>query len=77
MKIPEALKKALLEGCRIILIAIIPLVVDGLNRGSVDYRLLAVTAAITALRFVDKLLHEIGKEQGKDGWLRTKGLTGF
>ncbi len=27
--------------------------------------------------FVDKLLHEWGKEVGKEGWLGTKGLTGF
>lgn len=27
--------------------------------------------------FVDKLLHEAGKLHGKEGWLGTKGLTGF
>lgn len=27
--------------------------------------------------FIDKFLHEWGKEVGKEGWLGIKGLTGF
>ena len=67
--------KALKEAGRIILIAIIPLVIDGLNRNAINVRAIIILAAITFLRFVDKLLHEEGKLR-KNETLK-EGLTRF
>jgi hypothetical protein len=72
---PEALKKALLEGLRVIVIAILPILISSIESGMVDFRLLAMTGSVAFLRFVDKWIHEIGKESGDD---RLKlGLTRF
>lgn len=70
-----AIQKALLEGLRIVAISVIPIIIDGLSNGVVDLRLVAITGAITALRFIDKLLHELGKETESE--VLVKGLTRF
>ena len=71
----EPIKKALLESLRIVVLAILPIIVAGIESGMVDFRLIAVTGGLAFLRFIDKLLHEMGKESGDDGM--KMGLTRF
>ena len=70
-----ALIEAIKEGLRIVVISIIPILIDGFTRGEIDIRLVGITAAITALRALDKWLHETGKETGNESL--EKGLTRF
>ena len=71
----EALKKVALEGLRVVVLAVIPVVILGLEQGNLDWRLVALTGLIAGLRFVDKLLHEMGKESGDERLVT--GLTRF
>lgn len=70
-----ALKKAALEMLRLVALAIIPILIIQLTDWSFDYRALFVAGVIAALRFIDKYLHEKGKESGSE--MLTKGLTRF
>lgn len=56
-QISDALKEALKEGLRVVVLAIIPLLADSLGKGAVDWQLVLVTGAIALLRFVDSWLH--------------------
>lgn len=71
----EAIKKASLEGLRVVVLSIIPVIILGLEQGNLDWRLVALTGVIAGLRFVDKLLHEMGKESGDERLVT--GLTRF
>ena len=71
----QAILEALKEFLRVSVLAVIPVAVDGLTRGQLDLRLLGITAAVAGLRFIDKLLHELGKESENDSL--SKGLTRF
>lgn len=70
----EAVKEAL----RVTLMAIIPIILMGIDpQGKViniDWFLVQFTAIVVLLRFVDSWLHNRTDE---DGWLKRKGLTGF
>lgn len=70
-----AVRKAVLEAMRVMVLAAIPVLIDGLSSGLIDWRLVGVTVAVAGLRFLDKLLHEYGKEAGDDRLV--KGLTRF
>lgn len=70
-----ALVESAKEFMRVIVLAAIPLLIDGLSAGVVDWRLVGITAAIAGLRFLDKLLHEYGKET--DNKRLVRGLTQF
>lgn len=76
----NALIEAAKEGLRVVVLAIIPVLIIGLENG-MDWRLVWVTGAIAGLRFVDKYLHESSKEAPIDerntGLLGERGLTGF
>jgi hypothetical protein len=63
----EGLKQA----GRVALIAVIPLVIAGLQAGSVDWKAVAIAAGIAFLAGIDKWLHKA--ETGIGG----NGLTGF
>lgn len=67
--IVETLKELLRTG----LIAIIPVVIDGLSAGSVDWRLAGTAGLIAVLRAFDKMLHEYGKSTNT----KIQGLVGF
>lgn len=69
MKMNESLKKAIKEALRIVVIAIIPIIIDGINKGEISPLLVGSAAAIALLRFIDKLLHETG--------IAEKGITRF
>lgn len=71
----KPLKEAILEALRLMVLSIIPITIAGLETGSVDLQLIGVTAAITLLRFIDKLLHSLGKEKGNEKM--SKGLVRF
>lgn len=71
----QPLVEALKEGGRIAAISAIPLIIDGLNRGSVDWRAIVVVVAVTILKSIDKFLHLTGKVEGNDSL--TAGLTRF
>lgn len=77
----EVLKEALKSGLRTVVLAVIPVLVDSLRRGSVDFGVIGVTALISALLFIDSYLHEsnkaLPKKEQNDGLLGKKGLTGF
>jgi len=63
------------ELARVAVLAVIPLLIEMLNSGEINWKTLGVVALIAVLRAVDKLLHETGKIQ-KDENL-TLGLTRF
>lgn len=71
----ETVKKAGIEALRVIVLAVIPVLISGLQENTVDMRVIGVVALIAFLRFVDKLLHEQGKILG-DSHI-SKGLTRF
>lgn len=48
------------EFVRTALLAAIPVVIDGLTAGAVDWRMAGIAALIAALRALDKLLHVSG-----------------
>ncbi len=50
--------ETLKEFLRVAIIAAIPVLIDGLTAGLVDWRLAGIAAAIAALRALDKFLHE-------------------
>jgi hypothetical protein len=50
--------ETLKEFLRIVLIAVIPVVIDGLQTGVVNWQIIAVAAGVAALRALDKFLHE-------------------
>lgn len=71
----KPLTEALKEGARIVLIAIIPLIIVGLEKGSLDWKSIGVVAFITALRTIDKFLHIEGKVENNAKLIG--GLTRF
>lgn len=77
--ISDNVKNAVVEGIkeagRVFLVAVLPLLIDMLNKGSVDWRLLGITGVIAVLKMIDKYLYTYGKATGKDSI--KKGLTRF
>lgn len=67
--------KSLLELGRISVLAAIPVIIDGLLKGVVDWRLVGISAIIAFLKALDKFLHELGIETKND--TLTLGLTRF
>lgn len=54
----DAIVEGLKELIRTSLIAVVPVLIDSLSAGEVNLRLVAISAAIAALRALDKILHE-------------------
>ena len=54
----DALNEAAKEISRLVLIAVIPVLIDSLNKGYIDYRAVLVIAVIAGLRGVEKFLYE-------------------
>lgn len=75
MTIPAPLLEALKEGLRVIVLSLIPVVLIQLEQGSLNLKSIGLVGVISGLRFLDKWLHELGKEK-EDNKLM-KGLTGF
>lgn len=70
-------KNALIEGAkqlgRVALVAVIPLVIAGLQDNSLNWRSIAIAGVIAVLMGLDKFLHE--SDKGIAGG--STGLTGF
>jgi len=71
----EPYVEALKELARIAVLASIPVLIDGLSAGRINWQLVATGALISILRGLDKLLHLEGKATGSD--LMSRGLTQF
>lgn len=71
----NSLIEAFKEAVRVVLISIIPLAIIQLQDGTIDTRVISITAAIAFLRFIDKWMHEWGKKN--ESKLISKGLTRF
>jgi hypothetical protein len=67
----EAFIEAFKELGRVVVLAIIPILIDALSAGRVDWRVVMVASALAGLRFIDKYLHELAPEG------EAKGLTRF
>lgn len=65
----QALREAIKEGLRVALLAAIPVILLGVNSGSIDLRLAGLSALVAVLRFIDSYLHQSGRA--------VKGLTRF
>ena len=70
-----ALKEGLKEAIRVTLMAIVATTIEQLSTGEINYKALGIVAGITLLRFVDKVLHEIGKDTTNT--ILKGGLTRF
>lgn len=73
----EALLKALKELGRIVLIAIIPLVISSIEDGVINYKAIVIVGAVACLKFIDKLLHEVGLEEEEETGETSKLTTGL
>jgi len=66
-----AIWEAVKEPLRLLILAIIPIILTWLGTISAEW----AVGIVVALRFIDKVLYEIGKENDIDSL--KKGLTGF
>lgn len=74
--------ESLKDAGRIVVLAIVPILIADLSNGNgINWQVIAVTAAIAGLKFIDSMMHETAKEEPKalrnEGMLGEKGLTGF
>lgn len=65
------------EMLRVVVLAVIPVLIASLESGqlNIDWKVVAVVAALAALRFIDKALHKLGKETDNETLIT--GLTRF
>lgn len=73
-------KEAIKGFFRVVLLAIIPILITGLTSNFIDWRVIFVTGSVAGLMFIDKWLHETGKQIEKTQTAEsplTKGLTRF
>lgn len=71
----QSFVKAAKEFFRVVALAVVPVLIMGLQDGFVNPRAVAVIAAIAGLRFIDKFLHELGKDTKSPALVG--GLTRF
>lgn len=67
----NALKEGFLQLARVALVAVIPLVISGLQDNSLNWRSITIAAAIAILMGIDKFLHK------SDTGIGGNGLTMF
>lgn len=73
---PKYLIEAAKELLRVVVLAMVPLLISYLEQGvGIDYRAILIVGGIAGLRFIDKALHEYGKDN--DSAAAVKGLTRF
>ena len=70
-----SLDKATREAGRVVLLATLPLAIYQLETDALDLKVLLYVGLIALLRWLDKLLHEVGKESGNE--TLKKGITRF
>lgn len=66
----EAIISGLKEAGRVVVLAVVPVLIDSLQKGIVDWRVIGITGAIAFLRFVDKALHEMEPKGVSGGLVR-------
>ena len=72
----DQFKTALIEGMRVVVLSVIAVVLASIQQGQViDLKVLWGAGLVAALKFLDKYLHEVGKET--DNELLTTGITRF
>ena len=75
----DALIEATKEFFRVVVIAIIPIIISNLTDETFNWKVVAITATVAGLKFIDSFLHENNKELPKkeqnDGYLGKKGIT--
>ena len=71
----KAIKEATLELLRVVVLAVIPVAISSIESGAIDWKVIATVGAVAGLRFVDKLLHQYGKDIGDQRLI--KGVTRF
>jgi len=54
----SAIIEGLKETGRVAVIAALPLIISGIEAGNLDWRLVAITGAIAALKGLDKFVHK-------------------
>ena len=71
MKLSTPIIEGAKQLLRVALVAVIPLVISGLQTNSIDWRAIAIAGAIAVLMGLDKFLHK------NDTGVAGNGLTGF
>lgn len=74
----EPFIRATTELARVIVLAIIPVFMSGISdtgEFAINYRVVAAIALLAALRWLDKLIHTYGEEEGNK--LLSGGITRF
>lgn len=75
------LGKAVLEGLRVMVLAIIPVASSFLGNWEFDWKAILIVAGLSILKSLDKYLHEAAKEEPaktrNEGLGGITGLTGF
>ena len=57
-----AKSEALKELARVVILAIIPVAIDSLNRGTLDIRTIAIVGIVAGLRAIEKFLYVAEKD---------------
>lgn len=65
----DALKEALKEAGRVVVLAVVPVLIDSLSKGEIDWKVVGVAGVVALLKFIDSWLHESGVSE--------KGITRF
>ena len=73
----EIIIKSLLEFGRIIVIAVIPVLISSLEKGTVDLKAIAIVGVVAGLKAIDKLLHEYGVEKEEETGVPSEFITGL
>jgi len=76
MELSKPQIEAFKELGRVAVLALIPLLIVALQTRTFDWYYIAITVAIAVLRAIDKLMHEMGKEN-PDKTQLLGGLTRF
>ena len=71
----NSLKEAIKEFGRIVVLAVVPVLIAGLEGSGVSFKTVAIVGALALLRAIDRYLHKVGKEKGSDKL--SLGLTRF
>lgn len=69
------IEKATREAGRVVLLAVLPLAIYQLETDALELKVLLYVGLVALLKWLDKLLHEVGKESGNERL--KKGLTRF
>jgi hypothetical protein len=73
----EALKKALLELGRVVIIAVLPIIITSVEQGKIDWKVIGIAAIIATLKGIDKFIHEIGVAKEEETGEPSKYITGL